>query len=296
MMQAFEQAAPGGSGGAEFKHVLVVADETIGGRRLLEAIERRAKRGAIRCTVICPRNAPPFGYVIYDDSSQSAAQIRLDLTLEHLKKLGIEADGEVMDPDPFLATQDALRFYGGDEIILSTMPYPRSGLLRRDLVGRIQRWSGLPVEHVVIDLNDEPVRHAIVVANQTVTGDALLSALRRRASESPHRFTVVVPTGGAGDEGGEQAKQRLRETLNDLRSAGLEVVGQVMDHDPSTAVQNAISYHPADEVIVSTLPQSQSRWLRGNLIDDLRRGTGLPVEHVTADQPQEVTAGTGESS
>jgi hypothetical protein len=269
-------------------HVLVVANETIGGKKLLEAVDARARRGPIRATVICPRNEPPFGYVIYDDSSHSAAQIRLDLTLSHLKGMGIEASGEVMDPDPFLATQDAVRYYGADEIIISTYPYPRSGVLRKDLVQRIRDWSGLPVEHVVIDLNDEPVRHAIVVANQTVSGGPLLDSLKRRASQSPHRFTVICPIGGDGDDDQlTAARKRLGDTLSQLRAAGLEVVGQVMDRDPLTSVQNAVRYHPADEIIVSTLSRDKSRWLRGDLIDDIRKSTGLPVEHVVGESESE---------
>ena len=42
-------------------HVLVVANETVGGRKLLEAIERRAARGRSACTVICPQNQPQQG-------------------------------------------------------------------------------------------------------------------------------------------------------------------------------------------------------------------------------------------
>ncbi|MEX0992891.1 MAG: hypothetical protein WDZ37_02740 [Solirubrobacterales bacterium] len=278
---------------AQRDHVLIVADETIGGRRLLEAIDARAQQGPIRCTVICPRNEPPFGYVIYDDSSRSAAQIRLDLTLNHLARRGIEADGEVGDPDAFLAAQDAVRFYGADEIIVSSYPYPRSGFLRKDLVQRIRDWSGLPVQHVVIDLNNEPVKHAIVVANQTVTGGPLLEALERRANESPHRFTVICPIGGdsGGEEGADAAKERVGRTVHELRRAGLEVVGQVMDRDPLTAIQNAVKYHPADEIIVSTFAAEKSKWLSADLINKARKATGLPVEHVIGERVQE-THGT----
>lgn len=272
---------------ADPAHVMVVADETIGGKRLLEAIDARAKRGPIRATVICPQTEPPFGYVIYDDSSRSAAQIRLDLTLEHLDKMGVDAAGEIGDPDPFLATQDAVRFYGADEIIISTTPYPRSGFLRKDLVGRIERWSGVPVEHVVIDLNDEPVKHAIVVANQTVTGGPLLEALEKRANSEPHRFTVICPIGGGGTPADlKEARARVKQTVGELRRAGLEVVGQVMDRDPLTAIQNAVKYHPADEVVISTFPQDESNWLKGDLIAKARRATGLPVEHVVGDPAQ----------
>jgi hypothetical protein len=233
-------------------HVLVIANETVGGQKLLEAIQRRRERGPIRCTVICPQNKPRWGFVIYDESVRSAARIRLDLTLERLREMGIEATGEVMDPDPFLATEDAVRKYRPDEIIISTYPYPRSGLLRRDLIGRIREEARVPVEHVVIDLKSEPVRHVLVVANETVGAQKLIEVLERRSTESPHRFTVISPQGGKDPDAVAHAKERLDDTIKLLRQAGLDVVGQVMDPDPFTSIMNAVQYHPADEIIIST--------------------------------------------
>jgi hypothetical protein len=279
-------------------HVLVVANETVGGSKLLDAIAARRQRGPIRCTVVCPQNRPHKGYVIYDDSVRTAARIRLDLTLERLREMGIEASGEVMDPDPFLAVQDAVRIYRPDEIIMSTYPYPRSGWLRRDLVERIRSATKLPVEHVVVDLREEPVKNVLVVANETVEGRDLIDVLERRASSSPHRFTVISPQGGKEPEAVAHAKERLENTLKELRGAGLDVVGQVMDPDPLTSVQNAIQYHPADEIIVSTFPGGTSRWLRGDLIGRIARATGKPVEHVVVDIGAErgELAGTGTES
>jgi hypothetical protein len=278
-------------------HVLVVANETVGGKKLLDAIERRAARGPIRCTVVCPQNRPRKGYVIYDESVRSAAQIRLELTLERLRALGIEADGEVMDPDPYLAVKDALRLYGADEIIISTLPYARSGWLRRDLVDRVKDYAEVPIEHVVVDLNEETVQHALVVANQTVGGPKLIETLERRASETPHRFTVISPQEGASDEAAEQAQHRLERTLRVLRRAGLNVTGYVTHPDPLTAIVNAHQHDPASEIIISTLPSYKSRWLRGDLIPRARRATGLRVEHVfgapeakPAEQEMEVRA------
>jgi hypothetical protein len=268
-------------------HILVVANETVGGQKLFEAIEQRAARGPIRCTVICPQNRPRKGYLVYDESVRSAAQIRLELTLERLREMGIEAQGEVMDPDPFLAVQDAVRLYGPDEIILSTHPYPRSGWLRRDLVERIRSWSKLPVEHVVVDLQTEPVKHVLVVANETVDARPLIEALRKRASESPHRFTIVAPQGGKSPAAAESAQERLDRTVEQLRAAGLEVVGQVMQGDPLTCIRNASQYHPADEVIISTFAGGSSRWLRGDLINAARRATGRRVEHIEIDLQRE---------
>ena len=271
-------------------HVLVVANETVGGQKLMEAIERRAARGPIRCTVVCPQNTPSRGFVIYDDTARSAARVRLELTLERLHEMGIEASGEVMDPDPYLATQDAVREWGADEIIISTYPYPRSGWLRRDLVERIEEWSGLPVEHVVIDLREEPIRNVLVVASQTVGGRELIDALERRSSSSPHRFTVILPPTGPDDEG---AQERLDATLQELRQAGLSVTGYVAEPDPYKSVMNALGHQPADEIIISTLPSSRSRWLRGDLIGKVRKASNRPVEHVVSNpsaekQPAEV--------
>jgi hypothetical protein len=262
-------------------NVLVVANETVGGEKLFQAVEARAARGPIRCTVICPQNRPARGFVIYDESVRSAAQIRLDLTLERLRKLGIEAHGELMDPDPYMAVKDALRSYGADEIIISTLPYARSGWLRRDLVGRIRSYADVPVEHVIVDLNEEPTRHALVVANQTVGGNKLIETLERRASTSPHRFTVIAPQDGAGDT--EAAEDRLGRTLRTLEKVGLDVTGYVTHPDPLTSIMNAVEHDPPNEIIISTLPSYKSRWLRGDLIGRVRRGTGLPVEHITSD-------------
>jgi hypothetical protein len=285
-----EAAGPHGGQGKP-AHVLVVADETVGGRLLMEAIERRAAQGPIRVTVVCPQNEPHRGFVIYDTSARSAARIRLEQLLERLHQLGIEATGDVMDPDPFLATQDALRLWGADEIIISTYPYPRSGALRRDLIARIRNFAKIPVEHVIVDLSEEPTAHTLVVANQTVGGRPLIETLERRSTESPHRFTVIMPLGGSADAAEQPAEQRLEETLGELRSAGLVVSGYVTHPDPLTAIANAHQHDPADEIVISTLPSYRSNWLRGDLINRARRSTGVPVEHVTSDVPTAVALG-----
>jgi hypothetical protein len=282
-MAAGAQATSEARTGSEPAHVLVVSNETVGGSKLLEAIKQRAERGPIRCTVICPQNQPRKGLLIHDDNARSAAQIRLHHTIQRLRELGIEADGEVMDPDAFLAVQDAVGIYRPDEIVISTQPYPRSGFLRRDLVERIQQAFGLPVEHVLVDLQTEPVKHALVVANETVSERPLIEALEKRASESPHRFTIISPQGGKSPEAAATARERLERTVEELRQAGLEVAGQIMDTDPLTSVQNAIQYHPADEIIVSTFKGQRSRWQRIDLVERVRRATGRQVEHIAVE-------------
>jgi len=93
--------------------------------------------------------------VIYVQSVRDAAQVRLDLALTVLHELGFEATGEVGDSDPFQATMDAIGERKPDEIVISTLPATASGWLRRDLVERVAEASGIAVQHVISDIDEE---------------------------------------------------------------------------------------------------------------------------------------------
>src|SRR6202011_1361980 len=110
---------------------------------------------------------------------RESAQVRVDLATSVLAGEGISMTGEVGDPDPFLATMDAVAERRPDEIIISTHPAMHSGWLRRDLIERIQNASGLPVEHIVVDLEQEglPFGVTLVLANKTSSGEELLDHL-----------------------------------------------------------------------------------------------------------------------
>jgi hypothetical protein len=271
------------------KTILVVANETVGGRALIEAVKKRAAEGPVHVYVICPQNEPKHGYVVYDDLVREAAQNRLEITLAELREEGIDASGEVMDPDPYQATMDGIAQFHADEVIISTHPETRSGWLRRDLVDRIRQDSGLPVTHVVVDLDaDRAYRTStLVVANQTVGGQPLIDLLKKKAGESPHRFIVIVPQ---GEGSREEAVQRLAQTLSRLHDAGLEASGQVFDPDPFTAIQNALQFYRVDEIVISTFPGERSGWLRQNLVERTRMSTSLPVEHIEV-SPEEAQEG-----
>jgi hypothetical protein len=114
--------------------------------------------------------------------SSRPAQVRVDLARTYLREAGIEAIGEVGDPDPYTAAMDAILEFQPDEIVVSTLPATSSGWLRRDLVERITDASGLPMEHVVVDMAAEglPFKVTLVVANRTASSDTLLEHLRKR--------------------------------------------------------------------------------------------------------------------
>jgi hypothetical protein len=273
-------------------HVLVVANETVTGRGLIEAIERRSDDD-LRVTVICPVNQPEQGYVVYQDTRRAAAGRRLDKTLTLLRDEGIPAHGMVVECDPVTAVRDAVAQLEPpvDEVIVATHPVQKSGWLRKNVVDRIRACAGeLPVEHVVVDVKGEPEGGAnvLVIANETVLGEHLLGKIKERAGRGPASFLIVSPQSDPAQAPHPDAERRLKRALADLRGAGIDAHGQVAHPDPFTAAQEAIREERVDEIIVSTFAPERSGWLRRDLVGRLQRETGLPVEHVTA--PAEVPA------
>jgi hypothetical protein len=150
----------------------------------------------------------------------------------------------------------------------------------------------LPVEHVVVDLEKEARAEAnvLVIANETVVGDALLEKIRERAAKGPVSFLIVSPQSDATASEHPEAERRLRRAMTLLRGGGLDVHGQIAHPDPFTAAMQAVQDERVDEIIVSTFPgEKQSNWLRGDLVNRLRKQTGLPVEHIEV-EPAEVAA------
>jgi hypothetical protein len=130
------------------------------------------------------------------------------------------------------------------------------------------------------------MKHILVIANQTVAGDAVIAAVRRRAEGEPVRVTVLCPRADNGgwvvdeEEARASSRGRLDQTLEALRSAGIEANGEVVASDPYEAVLDQLELDPPTEIIISTLPRTRSGWLRRDLVERVREGTKLPVEHV----------------
>ena len=101
--------------------ILVVANETLGGRPLLDAVRERAKEEESRFVVCVPRTKPRHGNIIYDDAVFQTAQIG-STSRAVMRAEGIDVIGEVGDPDPFTATMDAVGMYDPDEVVISTFP------------------------------------------------------------------------------------------------------------------------------------------------------------------------------
>lgn len=137
----------------------------------------------------------------------------------------------------------------------------------------------------------------LVVANRTATSKELIGALHERASASPARFSLLVPATPHGLDwvanmkaGIKEARLRAAAGAAAIREAGLEMArAEVGDPDPLAAATDELRRRPYDELVVVTLPQHVSRWLRITLPQRLERLTSLPITHVVAASPGALT-------
>jgi hypothetical protein len=262
--------------------VLAFLNEVAGGRRLLETLRQRTSDGAASVAVAAPQNQPVAGQIVDQDEVREAAQSRVEVTQAVLSEFGVEAVGVVMDPDPPLALDDAVRAFSPDEILISCLADTRFGLLRRDLVEWAKGRYEVPVVHIPVRIEDDAVRwdvtHTLVVATQTVDSPDLVKRLEGRAAERPHRYTIISPR--SGEITREEVCSKLARTLAELYKSDIDATGQPMSPEPAAAVQNAIDHYRIDEILISTFAGRRSKWLEEGLLEKVEGMSDKPVEHV----------------
>ena len=277
----------------DVKRVMIFLNEVAGGRKLVQACRELQKGGAEYFAVVAPQNQPLVGQLVDADELREAAQSRVAVTLAVLAEFGIGAEGAVMDRDPALALDDAFRATTPDYVLLSALYGTRFGLRRKDLVEWAKANLDARVEHVPVRVDDDAVRwdvvHTLVVATRTVNSADLLNLLKERASDKPHRYTFISPR--SGDASRDEVCRNLAATLAELYRQDVDATGQPMSPDPLHAIQNAIEHYRVDEILVSTLRGTDSVWLSEGLIDDVKKMTAIPVEHV---ESGEGSTGDGE--
>jgi len=155
-LEAPTQTAPVHRGGPDERRILVIANEPVGGRPLLDRISERSAGHKTEVLVVSPAlNTPLRHWASDEDSAREQARQRLDRSLARLQQNGIDARGEIGDGDPLQAIEDGLRTFGADEIIISTHPEGRSNWLERGVVTGARERFAVPIHHVVVDLEAE---------------------------------------------------------------------------------------------------------------------------------------------
>ncbi len=277
--------------------VLAFLNEVAGGRGLLSALRQRVDAGAEGVALVAPQNQPVAGQIVDRDKLREAAQSRVEVTEAVLAEFGIDAVGAVMDPDPALALDDAVRAFEPSEVLVSALAETRFGFMRRDLLEWAKDRFEVPVTHIPVRIEDDAVRwdvtHTLVVATRTVASGELIGKLKGMATDAPHRYTVICPRSGDIDR--EEICDRLARLLAELYRSEIDATGQPMSPEPFAAVENAIAHYRIDEILISTLEGQRSRWLEEGLIEKVRAITDKPIEHLEASDataPKPATEGS----
>ncbi len=152
--------------------VLVVANVTATSDELLAALKRRSERGQCSFMLLVPATGG-------GKEGREAAQARLDAALERMRTEGLEVEGVIGDADPVIAVHDIWDPRRFDDIVISTLPTGASRWLAVDLPHRVEKLTGVPVEHVVAaeprpPVHTEPVpereRYGVLSPLAAITG------------------------------------------------------------------------------------------------------------------------------
>ena len=142
------------------------------------------------------------------------------------------------------------------------------------------------------------MRRYLVVANQTLGGERLMDAVRRRLAENEGEceFHLLVPAShpsSAWTDGEVRAlaAQRLRRAMGQFASLGARVTGEVGDPSPTRAIADVLLEEPFDEIILSTLPPGPSRWLRQDVVHRVQRTFAVPCTHIIGEREALASAG-----
>jgi hypothetical protein len=146
------------------------------------------------------------------------------------------------------------------------------------------------------------MRNVLVVANQTMTNQDLIAAVKDRRADGDCSFTLLMPavpvksgttmgmlgasvnipqTGSGGPNEFDVARQRLNAAIETFRNAGVRIDGEIGDPNPIKAIDALLKSRQFDEIIISTLPRNVSRWLHQDLPRRVERRFQLPVTVVT---------------
>ena len=141
------------------RRIVVIANETLASPSVIEAVRRHAAARDAEVALVVPAlSSSRIAHVLTADVplARARAEERLERSLCALSAAGVQACGEIGDADPLAALDDAVRLVEPLELIIATHPPARSHWLERRAVSRARERYGLPITHLVVDLDAEP--------------------------------------------------------------------------------------------------------------------------------------------
>jgi plastocyanin len=145
----------------------------------------------------------------------------------------------------------------------------------------------LPLKSAPAHLGPAAERRILVVANDTLSEQALLSEVARLASAPRTHVLLLAPAlisrgarvTGAVDRPLDQARVRLAAAL-DRVGHDLGVAGEISEADPLEAIEDVFATFAADEVIISTRGERARSGLEPWLAGLVRKRFAVPVRHL----------------
>jgi hypothetical protein len=149
---------------------------------------------------------------------------------------------------------------------------------------RKRRSRELPLKSAPAHLGPAAERRVLVVANDTLSEEALLSEVKRLASAPRTHVLLLAPAlispgarlTGAIDRPLDQARVRLEAALDRI-GHDFDVTGEISEADPLEAIEDTFATFAADEVIVSTRRERAGSGLEPRLAGLVRERFAVPV-------------------
>jgi hypothetical protein len=127
---------------------------------------------------------------------------------------------------------------------------------------------------------------ALVVIDEAVSGRELTRALTERLEGGIEEVFVVAPAlpesrlelmMGDVDDAIPPARERLKETLEALRAAGVKATGEVGDSDPIQAMNDEVVKFAPDQIILVAHNEAEGSPVEKGLLEQAERDLDLPV-------------------
>lgn len=143
--------------------LLAIVTDALDGPEPIEEL-RRAGAGAEVRVIVPAIEANSFRHTLGDvDGPTREAEVRLRAALDSLSRNGVKASGEIGDPDPVQAAQDALLEAPADEVVIFERESQQARWFENGLFERARESLEPPLRMVVVHTGDADGEHVVSV-------------------------------------------------------------------------------------------------------------------------------------
>lgn len=90
------------------------------------------------------------------------------------------------------------------------------------------------------------------------------------------------------EEAYQVAKRRLDSSLREMKDAGLQADGEVLNYSVQEAIEEGLKKDTYDELIISTLPSGEAHTEFADYETRVRRFSQIPMRHIINQKAEEI--------